>query len=310
MKEKVSIIIPTYNRARSIKKSINSCLNQTYKNIEVIVVDDCSTDNTKKIIESINDNRLKYYKLRTNKGACYARNYGIKKATGFFITFNDSDDILYPNKIEKQYQNLLENDSDMDVCRIRLVSLNNEYSYYPSDNRVKNIKENYLDELVKGNYCCTAAIFVKKNIIINCLFDENMPRLQDYDLALRLLPNTNFSFNEEIYYDRLLSKDSISIDNNRLIQAVKNIVLKDYDINNNQKEILHSQLFDVLQELYDNINRERELYKSENNLLKGQLIEKDKVILKTINDKEKYKTAFENVINSKRYKLISAFLRK
>ena len=98
----VSVIIPTYNRGRLILDSINSVLNQTYKNIELIVVDDCSTDNTEEILKSINDSRIKYVKLEKNSGACIARNKGIELSTGEFIAFNDSDDLWITTKLEKQ----------------------------------------------------------------------------------------------------------------------------------------------------------------------------------------------------------------
>lgn len=98
----VSVIIPTYNRGRLILDSVNSVLNQTYKNIELIVVDDCSTDDTKEVIESIKDSHIKYIKLEKNSGACIARNRGIEKSTGEFIAFNDSDDLWIPEKICRQ----------------------------------------------------------------------------------------------------------------------------------------------------------------------------------------------------------------
>lgn len=122
--EKISVVIPTYNRAKTINKSIKSVLNQTYTNIEVIVVDDCSTDNTETIIKKIKDKRVKYYKLDCNKGACFARNYGIKKATGNYIAFQDSDDIFEKNKLEKQYENIKKNKSDLNFCRIKLHANN------------------------------------------------------------------------------------------------------------------------------------------------------------------------------------------
>ena len=85
-----------------MNRSLTSILNQTYKNIEIIVVDDGSTDNIKKIIYKINDNRIRYIKLKKNNGPSYARNFGIKKAKGEFISFQDSDDIYLKEKLEKQ----------------------------------------------------------------------------------------------------------------------------------------------------------------------------------------------------------------
>ena len=76
---KISIIIPTYNRAKLILYILKSILNQSYRNIETIIVDDNSSDNTKEKLNMINDTRIRYIKLRKNRGACFARNIGIKK---------------------------------------------------------------------------------------------------------------------------------------------------------------------------------------------------------------------------------------
>ena len=77
----VSVVIPTYNREKTIKRAVLSVLNQTYEDIEIIIVDDNSSDNTERCIRTIEDARIQYYRLENNKGACYARNYGINKAS-------------------------------------------------------------------------------------------------------------------------------------------------------------------------------------------------------------------------------------
>ena len=104
IQEKISVIIPTYNRGNLIGDSIKSVLNQTYENLEVIVVDDGSTDNTKEEIDKIEDERVKYIKLMKNSGGSNARNIGIQNANGKYISFQDSDDIYYPKKLEIQYK--------------------------------------------------------------------------------------------------------------------------------------------------------------------------------------------------------------
>jgi glycosyltransferase involved in cell wall biosynthesis len=119
-REKISIIIPTYNREKLIIRSIKSILNQTYHNIEVILIDDGSTDNTKKVISQIKDKQLRYIKLRKNQGASVARNIGIQKAIGNYIAFQDSDDFLHSDKLEKQFNNLRIHNSDLDFCKFCL----------------------------------------------------------------------------------------------------------------------------------------------------------------------------------------------
>lgn len=107
---KVSIIIPTHNSSMFIKEAIESVINQTYKNLEIIIVDDHSTDDTLSMINSYKDKRIKVFKLRNNKGVSYARNKGIDEATGDYLCFLDSDDYWYLDKIEKQVKFIKEND--------------------------------------------------------------------------------------------------------------------------------------------------------------------------------------------------------
>ena len=97
----VSVIIPIYNRAHTIDRAILSVLNQIYKSFEIIVVDDCSTDNTREVIEKFGDKRIRYIRKKSNKGAA-ARNTGIKAVRGEYIAFLDSDDKWLPNKLDEQ----------------------------------------------------------------------------------------------------------------------------------------------------------------------------------------------------------------
>jgi glycosyltransferase involved in cell wall biosynthesis len=95
----VSVITPTYNRAHTIETAINSVLNQTYENFELIIIDDGSTDDTKQVVQSIKDSRIKYL-YKKNGGPSKARNYGISRASGEWIMYLDSDDLLLPKCIE------------------------------------------------------------------------------------------------------------------------------------------------------------------------------------------------------------------
>ncbi len=99
---KISVIVPTYNRAHTIVKAIQSIRDQSYPVTEIIVVDDASTDNTENMVLSIGDERISYHRLNRNRGAAGARNHGVAQANCDMIAFLDSDDVWHPDKIEKQ----------------------------------------------------------------------------------------------------------------------------------------------------------------------------------------------------------------
>lgn len=103
MSELVSIIMPSYNTGAFIKKTIQSVLNQSYENWELIIVDDCSTDNTDEVVlPFLNDQRIRYIKNEKNSGAAVSRNRALREAKGKWIAFLDSDDLWLPEKLEKQ----------------------------------------------------------------------------------------------------------------------------------------------------------------------------------------------------------------
>ena len=102
----VSVVVPTYNRESTIVRSINSILEQTYQNLECIIVDDGSSDHTKDVVSQIEDSRVRYIKLNQNRGPSVARNVGIRESRGDYIAFNDSDDLWLPDKLEIQMAKL------------------------------------------------------------------------------------------------------------------------------------------------------------------------------------------------------------
>ncbi len=95
----ISVIIATYNRANMIDRAVESVLNQSYDDFEIVIVDDGSTDNTEEVIRQIHNNNIKYFQLSENKGQAFARNYGVEMAQGNFITFLDSDDYYYDKNV-------------------------------------------------------------------------------------------------------------------------------------------------------------------------------------------------------------------
>ncbi|MBR3133262.1 MAG: glycosyltransferase family 2 protein [Clostridia bacterium] len=108
--KKVSVVIPVHNSHKHIEECLNSVINQTYKNLEIVVVDDLSTDNTVQIIEGLKDNRIKIIKLEENVGAAVARNIGVDNSSGEYICYIDSDDYWVEDKVEREVKLMEEND--------------------------------------------------------------------------------------------------------------------------------------------------------------------------------------------------------
>lgn len=177
----VSVIIPTYNRESLIKRAILSVLNQTYKDFEVIIVDDGSIDNTKLVVESINDNRISYFKLPSNGGLSHARNTGVSLAKGELVAFQDSDDEWLENKLEVQVRELYETNSDLVACAMNLYS-NGEYISY-----FTNIDDSAIaTRLLSGNFIGGPTILGKKECFINEPFEERIRSLEDWELMIRM----------------------------------------------------------------------------------------------------------------------------
>lgn len=132
MCELVSIIMPSYNTAKYIKNSIESVLSQTYTNWELIIVDDCSTDDTSEIVKTIEDDRIIFFTNTENSGAAFSRNRALKIAKGRWIAFLDSDDLWYPEKLEHQLQFMKKNGYKYSFTDYKIVMGNgveNPYIY-------------------------------------------------------------------------------------------------------------------------------------------------------------------------------------
>ena len=186
---KVSIIIPTYNRAHLIGRAIKSVLNQTYQDFEIIVVDDGSTDNMEEVVKKFQkkNKRIRYIRHKENKGEAAARNTGIKAAKGEYIAFQDSDDEWFPEKLEKQMEVFESAPSKVGVVYTGFYRVkNNKKTYIPSS-WVKQKEGDIHKELLKGNFVGTPAMVVKKECFEKVgMFDENLPQLEDWELVIRL----------------------------------------------------------------------------------------------------------------------------
>lgn len=226
MKEnKVSVIIPSYNRGNKIKKSIYSVLNQTYSNLEVIVVDDGSTDDTKNVIKSIiqEDSRVRYV-YQENQGAPTARNRGIDESQGEYIAFNDSDDTWLPTKLEKQV-NILNNNKTVDVvfCKLRSKKDTGDIQLMP-DNQVEGTD---ISNLVGIG---TQTLIGRKEVFQKYKFDSQMPRFQELELLMRITRDCSVYSLDEGLVNYNLSSDSISGSVSKMLEANELILKKHPDV--------------------------------------------------------------------------------
>jgi len=183
--KKVSIILPTYNRSGMINRAILSVLNQTYKDIELIIVDDFSQDweVTYDFLQNLNDNRVKYIRHNKNMNGAVSRNTGIDKAQGGFIAFIDSDDEWDIDKLEKQVDCLMSYGSNVILsCRSRVIRRKFIEILPRSLYKGENLSE-YL--FVDDGYLPTPSLIMKKNVALKIKFCPNLKRHQDYDFLLR-----------------------------------------------------------------------------------------------------------------------------
>ncbi len=184
----VSIIIPCFNASRWIAEAIESCLQQTYSNIEIIVVDDGSTDNSLSIIKSY-DTRITWQSI-PHSGGNYARNLGLKLALGEYIQFLDADDYILPRKIEQQVNHLESTGADVVYGDWqRQYHLADGTSYF-GDIKISGKQTDVLESLLGIWWVALAALLYRRTAIDNSDgWDENLPIAQDRDFFISVVMN-------------------------------------------------------------------------------------------------------------------------
>lgn len=195
MEDLVSIITPLYNSEKYIKETIESVLNQTYKNWEMIIVDDCSKDLGSEIVKlyQAKDKRIKLLELSKNLGGAGARNKAIEESQGRFIAFLDSDDIWKKEKLEKQINFMKKNKYEFTFTKYERIDENskklNQISIIPE-------KINYKGMLKNDPIGCLTAIYDTK--FIGKIYLPNIKINQDYALWLEILKKIEFAYGLKI----------------------------------------------------------------------------------------------------------------
>ena len=177
----ISVLISVYNDDKNIKTSIDSILSQSYKNIELLVIDDCSTDRTYEILKEIKDRRLRIFRNKDNKGLTKSLNILIKKSKGQILARQDSDDISLPTRLEVQFDNLY--NLQLDGCTTRAYIQNSKRSIPRLSHLLPlSFVIKYKNPFIHGT------LMVKKSAVIDVgMYDENIEYAQDYKLFIELL---------------------------------------------------------------------------------------------------------------------------
>lgn len=211
----VSVITPTYNSSKLIEKTVQSVIAQTYHNWELIIIDDCSIDNTVSVIKKLceKDKRIKYLVLNKNSGAGIARNEGIKLAKGKFIAFLDSDDDWLPMKLSLQIKLMKENQYYFTYTNYFIVKKDGEIlPYYSLKNKI-----DFKDE-VKFNYVACSTV-VYNQLELGKVYMPVLRNRQDWGLWLSLLKKTSFAYCiDEHLTNYSIRGDSISNDKRKMVK--------------------------------------------------------------------------------------------
>ncbi|MFL9868195.1 glycosyltransferase family 2 protein [Paraburkholderia fungorum] len=223
----ISVVIPTYNREATIARALESALKQTWTNIEIIVVDDGSKDDTQKIVEAINDPRIRYLKNEKNLRGGASRNKGGTLARGEYVAFLDSDDEWLPGKLARQMEAVSGRTNPKTVvCYTRLL-VRRDGKEFMEPPRGMGSGEPVGDYLFKNSgHIQTSSLFMSKELFESCLFDSRLVKHQDWDLAIRLqLTGAEFVFIENAetiwYQDSKISRVSSLVDNDGSKQWIR-----------------------------------------------------------------------------------------
>ena len=205
----VSVIIPLYNAQAYIRETIESVLAQTYKNFEIIVVDDCSTDESLNIVKNLieQDSRIKLIESEVNFGGpARPRNIGAENAKGDYVAFLDADDLWTIDKLDMHLAFMRENSLDFSSTNLQTIDINN--NFITVGNKLSNYlrykaKKGTMDFLIRENGIATSSVILKKDIFTPFDKSKEMVAVEDFCLWLRLFERDDVSYG---YFDKKILK--------------------------------------------------------------------------------------------------------
>lgn len=237
---KVSVIIPTYNRAEYLNKAIASVLAQTFEDFELLIVDDCSSDNTSRVVENITDTRIRYIRNNSNRGIAAVRNIGIKNTRGEYIAFLDDDDEWLPTKLEIQVRMLEPGSAKLGAIYTGVVSINTTSNKVVKIN-IPRYRGNILKNLLLQNFIVTSSVVLKKRCFEEVgLFDEKIVYAEDYDMWIRISKEFEFDYVKDQLVKYRVHQNSISGNYTAVISGLERLMTK------------HNELFASNNKAYSN----------------------------------------------------------
>jgi len=213
---KVSVIIPTHNRAEFLRSAIASVLNQTFQDFEIVIIDDASKDHTQEVIANFNDIRIKAIHNQSSKGAAGARNIALINTSGEYIAFLDDDDEWLPEKLK--IQTCLLDKSRPEVGGIYTYSFIKE----KGSGRVLSICNHEIKDFSEENVITTSSVLLRRECFEKCgLFDENMPTGSDYDMWIRISEKFSFEVIKDALVNYYTHENRLSVNYEKKIRGLE-----------------------------------------------------------------------------------------
>lgn len=249
-----TVLMVTYNAGKYIYESINSILNQTFMDFELLIYNDGSTDNTHEIVNSIKDSRIRYLHNDTNYGLFHARRVALEASFGKYIAILDSDDVAFPERLRVQY-NFMEKNPLVALCGSNAVVIDSDGKRVDERINKVRLKENDLKaELFFTNIFVNSSTMFRKDVALQVGGYRDMAPVEDYDLFVRIAEkHPIYVFNEAFVYYRRHS-DNISVKENKVGDSYLIEIKKDQLRNLNIPEVQYGPLFfDLLHWKFDGV---------------------------------------------------------
>lgn len=266
----VSIIIPAYNVEKYIEESINSVIQQSYSNIEIIIINDGSIDRTIEICEKIGriDNRIKIINKK-NEGVAKARNDGIKNCNGKYIAFVDSDDIISRDYIKSLMYYMKKYNADIVSCNFKKFYKKIKKKKIKKQPQITQFNNVEALELLLYKKTLDSSLWnkiIKKDLFNNIAFDNNLKMFEDLDIMYRLfdLSNKIIYVDEKLYYYRVrpnsLINKEFGKENYSVIDVVNSMKQNIINTHPDLEKACNSRLLSMYFYLYRNIDKENQFY--------------------------------------------------